>query len=102
MAAEAAKTVTAGVGGVVVAGAGGVMRALLRRLGALPNDPEKLRVAILAAGERDPQFAVEVSVALAAVAGAVTGSGVLPPAVFLDRDAARAELAEPGVHLVAG
>ncbi|QOC94765.1 tetratricopeptide repeat protein [Micromonospora craniellae] len=102
VAAEAAKTVTAGVGGVVVAGAGGVMRALLRRLGALPNDPEKLRDAILEAGERDPHFAAEVSVALAAVAGAVTESGVLPPAVFLDRDAARVELAEPGVHLVAG
>ncbi|MDG4798424.1 NB-ARC domain-containing protein [Micromonospora sp. WMMD1082] len=102
VAAEAAKTVTAGVGGVVVAGAGEVMRALLRRLGALPDDPKKLRDAILAAGERDPQFAAEVSVALAAVAGAVTESGVLPPTVFHDRDTARAELAEPGAHLVAG
>lgn len=102
VAAEAAKTVTAGVSGVVVAGAGDVLRALRRRLGSLPNDPVQLRDAIVAAGERDPQFAAEVSVALAVVAGAVTESGMLPPARFLDRDAAREELAEPGAHLVAG
>lgn len=102
VATEAAKSVTAGVSGVVVAGADGVLRALLRRLGALPKDPVQLRAAILAAGERDPQFAAELSAALAVVAGTAADCGMLPPVPFLDRDALRAGLAQPGVHVIGG
>ncbi|MET0492274.1 MAG: NB-ARC domain-containing protein [Actinoplanes sp.] len=102
VAQEAAKTVMAGAGGVIVSGAGGVMRALLRRLGALPHDPEALRRAILRAGERDPQFAAEVTAELAAVTGASGRLPVLPPAPFFDRGEVRGVLSRPGTHLVAG
>ncbi|GAA2528985.1 NB-ARC domain-containing protein [Winogradskya humida] len=102
VAQEAAKSVMAGAGGVIVSGAGGVMRALLRRLGALPEDPEALRRAILRAGERDPRFAAEVTAELAAVTGASTQLSVLPPATFFDRDDVRGVLSRPGTHLVAG
>jgi tetratricopeptide (TPR) repeat protein len=102
VAAEAAKSVTAGLSGVVVDGARRVMRVLLRRFGALPDDPAQLREAILAEAEQDPLFAAEVSAALAAVVGTVTGSGMLPPALFWDRDAVREALATLGAHLVAG
>jgi tetratricopeptide (TPR) repeat protein len=102
VAQEAAKSVAAGAGGVVVSGANGVLRALLRRLGALPADPEALRRAILRAGEHDPEFAAEIAAELAAVTGTAPTPGLLPPAMFFDRAAVRAELAQPGAHLVAG
>lgn len=102
VAQEAAKSVAAGVGGVLIAGSGGVMRAVLRRLGALPSDPDALRTAILRAGERDPQFAAEIAAELAAVAGAASQPVLLPPASFFDRAEVRAELTRPGVHVVAG
>jgi hypothetical protein len=78
------------------------MRALLRRLGVLPADPDALREAILRAGERDPQFAIEVAGELAAVTGTVPEPVHLPPAVFVDRAAVREQLAMPGIHVVAG
>jgi tetratricopeptide (TPR) repeat protein len=92
----------ASASGVMVSGAGGVLHALLRRLGALPKDPEALRRAILRAGERDPLFAAEVAAELAAVTGESGRLLVLPPAVFFDRTEVRAALTEPGIHLVAG
>ena len=78
------------------------MRALLRRLGALPQDPEELRRAIRRAGERDPQFAAEVAAELAAVIGAPGRLAVLPPPLFFDRTELRAELGREGTHLIAG
>jgi len=102
VAQEATKTVMASASGVVVSGAGGVLRALLRRLGALPNDPEALRRAIVRAGERDPDFAAEVAAELAAVTGEPGRLAMLPSPVFFDRAEIRAALARPGTHLVAG
>ncbi|MEU7587076.1 NB-ARC domain-containing protein [Micromonospora sp. NPDC049230] len=88
---------------MAVAGAGDVLRTLLRRFGALPKDPAKLLDAIVREGKRDAEFAAEVTAALAAVTGeAALGSGMLPPVQFADRDAARVELAQAGAHLIAG
>jgi len=102
VAQDAAKSVLAQAGGVVVAGAEGVVRVVLRRLGVLPSDPKALLEAIVRAGERDPQFAAEVAEQLAVVAGQVPPQTVLPPRMFFDRVSARARLARPGTYLIAG
>lgn len=102
VAQEAAKSIAAQAGGVVVAGAEGALRLVLRRLRVLPSDPAALREAILRAGERDPEFAAEVSVALAMVAGRAPRQTILPPTAFFDRLPQRAQLVQPGVHLISG
>src|SRR5262249_60624681 len=49
-----------------------------------------------------PAFGAEIADAVAGVTGRAAGPGMLPPALFVDRDAVRAQLATPGVWLVAG
>lgn len=102
VATEAAKTVSASLGGVLVTGAGKVLRSLGRRSPTLPADPQALAALIVQLGEQDPAFAAEIADAVAGVAARASGPGLLPPALFVDRDAARAQLAEPGLRVVAG
>ena len=57
----------AGLSGVMVAGAGKVLRSLRRRRPQLPDDPEALAALILELGEHDPAFVAEITEAMAAV-----------------------------------
>jgi len=102
VATEAAKTVTASVSGVVIAGAGKVLRSLRRRMSKLPGDPAELAALIARIGEQDPVFAAEIAEAVAGLSATAVDVGVLPPALFVDRDAVRAQLAGPGLWVIAG
>ena len=106
LATEAAKTVTATMSGVLITGAGTVLRLLRRRRPTLPDDPQELAALIATMGERDPAFVSEIAEAMAA-AGSGTNErsispAILPPPWFVDRDSARAHVAEPGVWVIAG
>lgn len=102
VAGEAAKAVIASMCGALVDGASKILRSLRRRGETLPVDREELAALIVRLGEQDPAAAAEILEAVAEVKDRTAGPGVLPPALFVNRDTVRGELAKPGMWLVVG
>lgn len=103
VATEAAKTMAASMAGMLITGAGKLLRSMRRRIGVIPRDPDELVSALARMIERDPAAAAEIIDGVAALRPAnEVGARALPVGLFVDREAHRRQVARPGVWLVAG